>query len=26
VRQKRWKPPWRGAAADEVAAEDMDAS
>ena len=26
VRQKRWKPPWRGAAAGEVAAEDMSAS
>jgi len=26
ARQKRWKPPWRGAAAGEVAAEDMSAS
>ena len=26
VRQKRWKPPWRGAAPGEVAAEDMSAS
>src|SRR5579859_4524911 len=26
ARQKRWKLPWRGAAAGEVAAEDMSAS
>ena len=26
VRQKRWKLPWRGGAAGEVAAEDMSAS
>src|SRR5580658_7386274 len=26
ARQKRWKPPWRGAAAVELAAEDMSAS